>query len=108
MDGAGDHAFARAAFASHEHRGPRVGDTADHFKYFEHPGVAADNVVHAVSAIELGAEVVVFLSYRSLRNGSLDRHQQLVVDERLGDVIECAGANGFDCPVRQSRSPSSE
>ncbi len=85
-----------------EHGGPRVGDAADHFEDFEHPRVAADDVVHAVAAIELGAEVVVFLPHAALRNRPLDRHQQLVVDERLGDVIERAGANRFDRAVRRA------
>ena len=102
VDRPGDHAFAGAAFAGDQHGGPRVGDAADHLEDFEHPRVAADDVVHAVSAIELGAEVVVFLANAALRNGPLDRHQQFVVDQRLGDVIERTGANRFDRAIRRA------
>ena len=62
MNRPGDHALASTAFAGDEHGGPRIGDAADHLEHFQHPRVAADDVVHAVVAIELGAEVVVFLA----------------------------------------------
>ena len=40
--------------------------------------------------------------HAALRKRPLDRHQQLVVDQRLGEVVERAGANGFDRAVRRA------
>ena len=40
----------------------------------DHSRVAADDVVHAVFSVELGAEVIVFLSNVTLRDGTFDRH----------------------------------
>ncbi len=99
VDGPGDHALAGAAFAGDQDGRPRVGHAGDHLEYFEHPRVAADDVVHAVTAIELRAQVVVLLLHAPLRQGPLDRHQQLVVDERLGDVVERTGVDRFDRAV---------
>ena len=46
-----------------------------------------------------GPQLVVFSLDAALRQGPLDRHQQLVVDQRLGEVVERAGTNGFDRAV---------
>ena len=102
MDRPRDHALARAAFAGDKHRRPRVGHAGDHLEHLQHPRVAADDVVHPVAAVELLAEVVVFAKHGPLRQGPLDRHQQLIVDERLGDVVERPGANRLDRPVRRA------
>ena len=99
MDRAGDHRLARAALAGHQHRGPGVGHAADHLEDLQHARIAADDVVHADAAIELGLEILVFVDDVALRDGPLDRHQQLVVDQRLGEVVERPGANRFDRAV---------
>ncbi len=45
--------------------------------------------------VELAFELVVFFDDLPLAEGPLDGHQQFVVDQRLGQVVEGAGAEGF-------------
>ena len=45
---------------------------------------------------------VFSVDHRPLRERPLDRHQELVVDQRLGEIVERAGANRFDRAVRRA------
>ncbi len=56
----------------------------------------ADDVFHAKTEIELGLEVLVLFEHLLLVQGPFDGHFQLFVDQRLGEKIERAGANGLD------------
>ncbi len=100
VDRPGDHALAGAAFAGDQHGGPRVGHAVDHVEHLQHPRVVADDVVHAEAPVELRREVVVFFDARCRCDKARSiAITQLVVDQRLGEVVERAGPNGFDRAV---------
>ncbi len=56
----------------------------------------ADNAVQAEAHIELRLQILVLFDDAAMIQGPIDRHFQLVVDDRLGDQIECAGADRLD------------
>ena len=91
-----DHRLAGAAFAGDQHAGAGVGDAIDHFENAAHAIVLADDALQAEADVELRLEILVLFDDAAMIQGPIDRHFQLVVDDRLGDQVEGAGANGLD------------
>jgi hypothetical protein len=96
VDRAGDHAFAGAALAGDHDGGLGVGDAIDHVENLPHLRIVADDVVHAAALVELAAELGVLFDDQALGEGPLDRHHQLVVDQRFGEVVDRAGPQRFN------------
>ena len=96
VDGPGNQRLAGAAFAGDQHGGLGVGHGVDHVEDFQHAMIVADDVLHAEAQVELGLERLVLLDHLLLVERPLDGHQQLFVDQRLGQEVEGPEADGLD------------
>ena len=96
VDRAGEQRFARAAFAGHQHRRAAVGDGFDQVEDLEHLVVVADDVFQAEAQVELLAQRLVLEQQRLLAHGLLDDDADLVIDDRLGEIVERAHLGRFD------------
>ena len=104
MDRPGQERLARAAFAGDQHGRPRVGDPIDHVEHALHAVVVADDVLQAEPQVELGLELLVLFDDFPLREGPVDRHLQLFVDQRLGQAGRRPRPAGRRWPFRPCRS----
>jgi len=96
MDRPGNQRFARAALAGDQHRGAGVGHAVDHIEHAPHAGIMADDVLHAEPHVELRFEGLVLLDDLALIQRPLDGKLQFVIQQRLGEQIEGAAADGID------------
>ena len=98
----GDHRLAGAALARDQHRGPGVGNAVDHVEDALHAVIVTDDVFQAEARVELGLEPFVLLDDLALRQGPVDRHLQLLVHQRLGEQVECAGSQGLNADLHRA------
>lgn len=77
---------------------------ADQVENLEHLVVVADDIAKPEPHVELLFQRLVFEQQRLLPGGFLDDDADLFIDDRLGQVIECADFRGFDGTLRSSHS----
>ena len=88
VDGPGDELLARPALALDEDRAPGRGGGLDELEDLLHGLAPADDVAEAELPLELVPEPEVLLPEGLVLQGPLDRQQELLVLERLLDVVE--------------------
>ena len=91
-----DQLLARARLARDEHRHVRGRQPADHLEQRAHDGRLAHHVAPPVAALDLGAQAHHLRAQRALGERLLDRQDQLIDLEGLGDVVERAELHGAD------------
>ncbi len=102
VDGPRDQGLAGAALAAYEHGGLGVGHGVDHVEYLQHAVIAADDVFHAETEVELGLQRSVLFDDPLLVEGPLHGQQQFFVDQRLGQEVEGPQPNGVDCGLHRA------
>ena len=101
MDGAGDQRFSRSTFSSDQNSRLCVGDVVDHVEYFLHALVAANDALFGKTLVQLSLELLVFLENLLLRKCTVDRDQNLIIDQGLGHQIKRTGANSLNARVHR-------
>ena len=90
MDGAGDERLTGAGLAGHEHGGLAGGDRFDHVVDVFHPRIGADDVIHAVTLIELLTKIDVLGNEGVLVDGLLHGDEKSLIHEGLGELVNRA------------------
>ena len=96
VDGPRDQALARSRLARHQDRGPRLRHRIDEIEYPDHLVVLPQDVVERVSHGELLLQHPVFPQKRLLLEGPLHDKSNLVVDDRLGQIVVRPHLDRFD------------
>ena len=85
--------FTRAALAGQQHAGGAVGELLEHLLRYWRPSpqfAGGDDVGQSVAAREFAAQAPHLLPQAARFQRTRDYQQQLIVAERLGEVVECA------------------
>src|SRR5437588_9062916 len=94
--GARDEFLARARLAVDEYVRVRGGDLLDESEDLLQRFRRADDLGEAVALIQLAAQCAVLAEQLALTERVLDRMKKVFVDERFGDVVVSALAQGGD------------
>jgi len=96
VDGASGHGLAGTALTENQNGGASVRDAFDQLEHPQHLVVFADDAGETVTLSELSFQLLIFVDDGSLTDGSFDGEPQFFINDRLGQLVEGAHANGFD------------
>lgn len=88
--------FAGAALAEDHHRRRRIGNLSNHVDDLAHARRAGDDPLHAKAIVELPLEAGVLLEDLVALAGLAHCHEDLLLVERLGHVVEGPELDRFD------------
>ena len=104
MDRPRDEFLARSALAGDQRAGPRLGELLHHADRVAQRRVGADDRIQTVRAPDLPAKGEVLLDQTLHAQQPIDRDEDVVEDERLGDVVAGSELDGLHRTFHRAES----